>query len=78
MSNQEIINLLLTVGLLIMAVCAILISYFLIRALKAITNLADALQNTTENIREKVQMNILQFVPAIAVGLISRFLKKRG
>lgn len=78
MSNQEIINIILVVGFLIITFCIIFVTYFLTKALKSITDLADSLQNTTQIFREKIQMNILRLIPAVLVGLIGRFFKKRG
>lgn len=78
MSNQEITNIILVVGFLIITFCIIFVTYFLIKALKSITDLADSLQNTTQIFREKIQMNILRLIPAVLVGLIGRFFKKRG
>lgn len=77
MSNQEIIYIILVVGFLIITFCIIFVTYFLIKALKSITDLADSLQNTTQIFREKIQMNILRLIPAVLVGLIGRFFKKR-
>lgn len=76
MSNQEIINFILAAGFLIITVCIIFVTYFLIKALKSLTALADSLQNTTQIFREKIQMNILRLIPAIFVGLIGRLLKR--
>lgn len=76
MSSQEIISIVSTVGFLIIVVCAIFITFYLIKALQSLKTLADSLQNTTEKIKEKIQINILKFVPAIVVGLIGRLLKR--
>lgn len=76
MSVQEIVNILLVVGLLIISVCAVAITYFLIKALKAITNLADSLQDTSQSIREKIQMKFLTALPAIVLGILGKILKR--
>lgn len=78
MGSQEITNIILVVGFLIITLCIIFVTYFLIKALKSITDLANSLQNTTQIFREKIQMNILRLIPAVLVGLIGRFFKKRG
>ncbi|MDP3733297.1 MAG: hypothetical protein Q8Q91_02030 [Candidatus Daviesbacteria bacterium] len=71
MSSQEIINITLAVGFLIITVCIIFVTYFLIKALKSITALS-------ENIREKIQNRFLSAIPALFIALVGRFFKKRG
>lgn len=69
--SQESLNIILGVGFIAIVICVITSTYYFVKALKSATGL-------TENIREKVQMNILRLIPAILVGLIGRFFKKRG
>ena len=76
MSIQEIVNILLVVGLLIISACVVATTFFLIKALKAITNLADSLQDTSQSIREKIQMRFLVALPAIVLGILGKILKR--
>lgn len=80
MTASDIIGLILAIGFIIIAVCVVFVTVYFIKALKSITSLADSLQNTTENIREKIQNRFLSSIPAIFITLISgfigRFLKR--
>lgn len=69
--NQETLNIILAAGFFIIVICTLLITYYLIKALRSITFLSDFF-------REKVKMNILGLIPAILIGLVGRFFKKRG
>lgn len=77
-NTQEIINAALVIGLLTLAVCVIFITYYLIKALKSITTLADSLQDTTQEIRSKLQLKFLAAIPALMFTLASKIFKKRG
>lgn len=76
MSVPEVINFLLIIGLLIISACIVVITFFLIKALKAITNLAESLQNTSQSIREKIQMRFVAALPAILVGILGKILRR--
>ncbi len=76
MSVQEVINILLVVGLLVISACAVIITFFLIKALRAIIRLADSLQDTSQSIREKIQMRFLAALPAIVLGILGKILKR--
>ena len=76
MNIQEVVSLILASAVFVISVCIVFISYFLIKALKSITLLSDSLQNTTEDIREKIQNNILRLVPALVIGLIGKLIKR--
>lgn len=76
MSSLDILNLLLIFGFLIIITCVALITFFLIKALKSITNLTTSLENTSQNIRNGMQMKALAAVPAILVALVSKFLRR--
>ncbi len=78
MSSQEIIGTILAVGFLIIALCFAFITFYLIKALKSLSTLAESLQNTSENIRGKIQNRFMLAIPALLITLIGRILKKRG
>lgn len=75
-TTQDILNILLIIGFLVITVCIALITYFFIKALKSIASLADSLENTAQDVREKIQMKTLRIVPALLVALVGRILKR--
>ena len=76
MNIQEILTALLVIGFLIISVCFIFITYYLVKALKSVINLTDSLGETTQNIKDKIQMKVLTIIPALVVALIGRILKR--
>ena len=79
MSTQDILNLVLAIFLLVITTCTVLLTYYLIQALKAISALADNLEDTTQSIKDKIQMKALSAIPALLVTLASKIIKrKRG
>ncbi|OGE64299.1 hypothetical protein A3I48_03670 [Candidatus Daviesbacteria bacterium RIFCSPLOWO2_02_FULL_36_7] len=78
MSTQEIVNIILVIGFLIIVSCVAFATYFLIKALKTVTTLAESLEEINQSIKEKIQMKALAVIPPLLVGLISRIFKKRG
>ncbi len=78
MGTQEILNIILVIGFLIIVGCAAFVTYFLIKTLKAVTALAESLEETNQSIKEKIQMKVLTVIPPLLVGIISRIFKKRG
>lgn len=76
MSSQDILNVVLIIGILVFVGAISLIAFFLIKALKAITNLAESLEDTTQNIKEKLQLKALAVIPPILIGLVSRIFKR--
>lgn len=77
-NTQDILNILLGIGVLIVAVCIIFTTYFLVRALKSITNLTDSLESTAQDIKSKLQMRVLLTIPALLIGLVNKIFRKRG
>lgn len=78
MNSQEILNTLLIIGLVIITSCVLYITYYFVRALKTIINLTDNLEEAAQNIRGRLGIKALAYVPAVLIALISRFFKKRG
>ena len=76
-STPETQNTLIVVGFLIITACTLYITYYLVKALKSITNLADSLVNTTQDIKNKIQMRTLIAIPALLVALVSKILRRR-
>lgn len=77
-SSQSILNIILAVGFIVITVCVVYVTYYLVQALKSITNLSDSLDETTQDIKGKLQMKALAAVPALLIALVSKVLKKRG
>lgn len=81
MNVQEAVSIILAVGFLVIALSIVLVSVYFIKALKSLTNLADALQNTTEDIRAKIQNKFIAAVPTLLLALLGRLfgrILKRG
>ena len=79
MSTQDTLNIFLIIGLFIVVTCIAYTSYFFVQALKSITQLADNLEETTEGIKQKLQMKFFTAIPALLLGIATKiFNKKRG
>lgn len=70
-------NTLLIVGFLVITVCIAFVAYYLVKTLKSIINLTESLAETSDNIKEKLQMKFLAAIPALLVALVGRFIKRR-
>ena len=78
-NTQDIVSIFLIIFLVMMTVCIAFLSYFFVQALKAITRMADNIEQTSEDIKRKLQMKALAAIPAILVSLASKVIKrKRG
>lgn len=76
MITQETLNTLLIIGLLIITVCIVFVTYYLVKALKSIINLTESLEETSNNINEKLRLRFLTAIPAILVALASKLIKR--
>ncbi|MDP3758517.1 MAG: hypothetical protein Q8Q86_02260 [Candidatus Daviesbacteria bacterium] len=70
-------NTLLVVGFLVITACIVLTTYYLVKALKSVINLTESLEETTENIKGKLQMKFLAAIPALLVALAGKLIKRR-
>lgn len=77
MTTQELLNIILAIGFLVVVGCILYVTYYLVRALKSVINLTDSLEETTENIKNRLGMKVLTLVPGIILALVSRIFKKR-
>lgn len=77
MNTQDVLNVLLIIVVSIVLISVVAVTYFLIKALKAVTKLANSLENTTQSIKEKMTFRVLAALPAILVGLIGRIIGRR-
>lgn len=79
MTTGDTLNIFLIIALLVVVSCIVYASYFFVKALKSITQLADNLEETTEGIKQKLQMKFFTALPALLLGLAAKiFNKKRG
>lgn len=67
-SLQDFLTILLAIELFVITACIVLVSYFLIKALKSLTHLAESFG----------RIKPLLTIPALIVALVSRLFKKRG
>lgn len=77
-NTQELLNIFLILGFIVITSCIVFITFYLVQALKAIAQMASSIDETTQNIKEKVQLKALAAVPALLVALVSRIFKRRG
>lgn len=78
MNLQDILNIVLILGLLILSACVVFVTYFFIQALRSITDLSDELSEVAQNVKDKVGLKVLQAVPKLFMSIISNLIKKRG
>lgn len=78
MTSQDGLNLILAAGFLIITACIVYVAFYLVQALKSIRNLSESLDETTQNIKDKIQLKALAAIPALLIALIAKLLKKRG
>lgn len=65
-TTQDVLNILLTLGVLIITVCVVYITYYLVQALRSVTNLANSLG----------KVKVLAAIPALLIALASKIIKK--
>ena len=73
-------NIILILLLAILVVCLSSITYFLIQALKAITRLADNLEETAKDIntlKGSLKMKFLTALPILLASLAGKIIKRR-
>lgn len=76
-STQDTLNIFLIIGLFIIVSCFVYITYYFVQALKSFSSLADSLDETTQSVKEKLQMKALAAIPALLVALVGRVIKKK-
>lgn len=57
--------------------CVVYVSFYLVQALKSITNLSDDLGEIALNIKNKVALKVLAAIPALLVSLVGKVIKKK-
>lgn len=76
MNAQEVLNFFLVATLLIITICVVFVTYYLVKALKSVTTLADAATETTQDLKNKLQMKALVTIPALIVALAGKILRR--
>lgn len=78
-SVQDFLSIVLAVGVLVITVCAVYVSYYFVQVLKSIMSLSDSLEDTAQGIKDKIQMKALAALPAILLAIFGKIInKKRG
>lgn len=76
MSTQDILNIILIIGIISFTVCVATVTYFFIVTLKAVKNLAEQVSSTTEGLRSGLGVKMLTVFPSIFIALLSKFIKR--
>jgi len=76
-TTQDFLNIVLAIGVIILVSCIIFSSYYFVQALKSITNLADNLEETTQSLKNRVQLKVLTAIPALLIALANKIRKGR-
>lgn len=77
MTTQEIVSIILAVGFLIIVACIILVTFYFIKVLKSAADIANSVQDTTQNIKEKLQTRAWTIIPALLLAIIRGIIKRR-
>lgn len=75
--GQEILNVVLVIFLAVIAGCIVAATIFFIQALRSIIKVADNINETTQGLRNRLQLKALMTIPALILALIQKF-RKRG
>lgn len=76
MSIPELLYIILIIGFLVIVVCTVIITYYLVLALKSLKNLTTSLEDTAENIKSRLQLKVLAAIPSLLIALVGRILKR--
>ena len=60
MNTQDLLNFSLALGFIVITTCVVFTTFFLIQALKSLSNAAQDISDTTQGIKEKLQMKVLK------------------
>ena len=79
MNTQDLLNFSLALGFIVITTCVVFTTFFLIQALKSLSSAAQDISDTTQGIKEKLQMKALAAIPALLISLAGKVIKrKRG
>lgn len=77
MNIQDALAIFLIIFLVITTFCIVLLTFFLVQALKAITQLSDNIEDAANNLKSKFQLKAFATIPALLVSLASKVIRKR-
>ena len=80
MSTADFLNMVLAFGFIVIILCIAFTSFFLVQALKAITNLVDNLDDTTKDvqiIKNKIKMGLLTGLSTLLATFATGVIRKR-
>ncbi len=80
MNTADFLNIVLAFGFIIIISCIAFVSFFLVQALKAITNLANNLEDTTKDvqiIKNKIKMGLLAGLSTLLATFVSGVIKRK-
>lgn len=77
MNTGDLLNIFLIIGLIILVICVVFVTYYFVQALRTVQSLAEDLKDTTLGIKQKLQMRAFAVIPSVLAALISRVFRKR-
>lgn len=79
MDTTNILRIVLTLGWVIVVVCAVYITYYFVNALKTFQKFINHADNVAEVIKDGLKLKALAAIPALLVALTGKAIrKKRG
>lgn len=76
MIDQQLLYTFLLIAIIVVTVCVIFITYYMIQALKSVRILADSLIDTTEGLTNKVGLKALAAIPAVLIALVGKIIRR--
>lgn len=76
MNSQDLLNIFLIAGLIVIVTCFVFLTYYFVQALKSITQLSDDLGESAQSLKNKLQLKALAAIPAVLVALVGKLLKR--
>lgn len=77
MSTQDLLNLSLFIGIIVITICIVFVTFFFVQALKSINSLASDISDTAQSIKEKLQFKALAAIPALLVALAAKVIRRK-
>lgn len=77
MNLQDVLYTILVIGIITIVICAMFATYYLVKALKSITNILNNLEDAAVKAKEGIRIKVLAAVPAILLALASKLIRKR-
>lgn len=77
MNTQDILNIFLMIGVVVITSCVVYVTFYLLKTLKSITRLSDNLDDTAQSVKDKFSMKVLTAAPALLMSLVRSVLQKK-